>query len=94
MRIALLYVVIIFGSLLSKGQNIVKRVCDKETQMPLSFIHIAILDSKDGTFTNAEGFFSISLIKDKQYRFTCVGYKPLIVKGIELQKEESVEMEQ
>jgi hypothetical protein len=61
--------------LLSFAEEIHGRVTDAQTSEPLAFVHVLIENSRRGTMTDIDGYFSLELQKnDSLLRLSYVGY--------------------
>jgi hypothetical protein len=51
------------------------RVTDAETRQPLAFVHVVIIDGRQGTMTDIDGYFKLDFPYDKEFiQLSYVGY--------------------
>ena len=73
-----LVVIIIFSSLLISAQNFKGKVLDNESGKPLSGVNIKVIDSNQGTISNSEGIFHLSLkSRITKIKISYTGYKAI-----------------
>jgi len=71
----ILMVVVSLFSLTSYASEIRGQVADSHTGEPLAFVHVLIENSRRGTMTDIDGYFSIELQpNDSLLRLSYVGY--------------------
>ena len=58
-----------------------RKVLDKVTGTPVSYVTIKVLHSERGVIGSADGEFTITTEPGDSILFTCAGYKPIIVPG-------------
>lgn len=52
------------------------RVIDGKTKAPLAYASVAVTGTQNGTYTDPDGYFSISTDKNSSVRISSVGYAP------------------
>ncbi len=81
MKKSLLLALFLAGCMVSMwGQTQVSgKVTDSESGDPLSGVSVIIQGTTQGTFTDAEGNYSVSVLSDGSLKFSFLGYSPLTV---------------
>lgn len=62
-----------------------RRILDKETGLPVSYVTIKVLNSKKGVIGTADGEFNLKIERGDSVSFSCAGYNSLIVTGNEIE---------
>lgn len=58
--------------------KLIGKIINKETNKPISFVNIYLVDSWHGTISNSEGYFELVLPekhKNNKVVFSCIGFK-------------------
>lgn len=58
-----------------------RRVLDKETGLPISYVTIKVLNSKKGSIGTADGEFYLKIEGSDSVSFSCAGYSPIVISG-------------
>jgi hypothetical protein len=78
-----LYTISIFSlSLFASAQKYTGNIFDKETQKPVSYVNVGVVDKNNGTVADYKGKYTITMKNESNtdsLRFSCVGYKPVIL---------------
>ena len=84
------FVILIFPSILW-SQNYSNKVIDFETKEPLAFVNVVLSNERQGTTSDIDGRFNISLKNENEIvHFTYVGYQRLSISAKELKDRNEV----
>jgi hypothetical protein len=61
-----------------------RKILDKETRLPVSYVTIKVLNSKKGAIGTADGEFNLKIERSDSVSFSCAGYNPIVVSGNEI----------
>ncbi len=77
------YLLILVGSFLSfeLAAQEKRRILDRVTEMPVSYVTIKVLNSVRGVIGSAVGEFTIKVERGDSILFSCAGYTPIIILG-------------
>lgn len=71
-------ILLVLSFLSLSGQILQGVVLDKDTEIPISYVSIGIINKEGGTYSDPEGKFQFTLTaydKNDSLRFSCIGYK-------------------
>ena len=96
-QIIFILALIFFGSINTYAQsNLSGLVIDRETNKPISYVNIYILNTTKGTVTNSEGFFKLAIGSNKEEKsvlFSALGYKSLVINLSDLVNKDGLKFE-